>query len=163
MFHIHFIVHEEHIFFSKQVTFKPMVFQNWRLTRLTSLGELPNHFTFPLAKLISVIEWLTGLHILERLLLKAMKAPVRLFHPKLPSLCLISISITKNMRSSSMFIFLSHIIPLLNRLPIWTGSYQRISILLLAMTKSSQCTTSALLEPCLQLPPSFFFPQRLQV
>ena len=36
---IHSTVCEKHTFFSKKVTFKLKVYQNWRLTRLTNLGE----------------------------------------------------------------------------------------------------------------------------
>ena len=65
-----------------------------------------------------------------------MKVPARLSHLRLPLLYLISVSITKDMRSSNMFIFLSHIILLLNHLLTWTGSYQGVLICSLTMAQS---------------------------
>ena len=78
-----------------------------------------------------------GFPILGRPLLNHMKAPDGLFHPRLYLPCLIFMSIIKDTKSSNVFIFLNHTIPLLNRLLTWTGSYPGILILSPTIAKSS--------------------------
>ena len=78
-----------------------------------------------------------GLLTLKRPLLKGMKVPDGLFHLRLYPSCLISMSTTKDTRSSNIFILLSHTTLSSNHPLIWTGSHLGISTLSLTTAKSS--------------------------
>ena len=88
------------------------------------------------------MEWLMGFPILGKPLLNHMKVLDGLSHPRLYPPCLIFMSTTKDTKSSNMFIFLNHTIPLSNRPLIWIGSYPGILILSPTMAKSSMHPSS---------------------